>query len=1026
MSQESEVSPFCQYYGTVGRIGKTVNLRNSCKVGIPGINSSNVKSRKKERLSSSIPFIGSGGSEMSDKTRKRNWIKRGMELTCLAGLTGSVVLPTGCNRAHYRNRADQEVTSVINEKIADACAPAIPSIQMDRASRMFDPFNPDRPPMPEDDPTSHEYMKVLNGKKGYPLWDVNGKTNTAENPIWWQYLPLDERGVLVLDADAAVRTAVLHNTVYQSEIETLYLSALDVSSERFFLGNQLFAGYSTTYTADGSLRRGNGGNSQSTLNGSAFSKGPRGVALQRQFTNGATLIAGFANSMTWQFSGPDTQTATTLLDFSLIQPLLRGGGRDLVMERLTLAERTLLYNVRAFERYRTGFYTTVTVGRVAEPGPTRRGGLFGGAGLQGFTGLGGGFGTVGTVQNNTGGGFGGGGGAVPAVGGFLGLVQNQLQISNAVENVARQRENLARFEDTLREQLLVIPASQDTIPSQQLQVAQARQSLIGSQANLLQLRFNYEQSMDNFKVTLGLPPYVCIEIKDPILNQFNLISSELKERRDQVADLRNSIGDSNSQLLELSPIQIDKETGSKYRTIKWNENTASAVSDIRGRIDKIESIRHRLLDRDFSQVRQDIEKLRSVSGAREAELARLREVYYQERSTVCNLLPTESLDIALLDSGEIKALPDILTKDVERLVKRFQDREKTIKKLDADLGQLLTKRDDQDSRKLFETLRDQALLPSQSILAEFADDVLALQVLQARARIESVVLPPVDIMPEEAVEIARTNRLDWMNTRAGLVDSWRSIEVVADNLESTLDVVFSGDMQNANDNPLSLRGKTGRLRAGLQWDSPLTRMQERNSYRQVLIEYQQAKRTYYRFEDTVWQTLRSELRNIRYNQYNFELQRYAVRIAAQQITINEDLRQIRESLSLASGPTAARDSVSALADLLNAQNTFLGVWVFYEAQRRNLDQDLGTIRVDENNIWCDPGSITSKAYGFSGSAGRNNSIDSQMQWSEGVQPIDVAPPVIMDTTSIQNLNNPEIARRPVPPPMDRPQVGFAN
>ena len=1026
MSQESEVSPFCQYYGTVGRIGKTVNLRNSCKVGIPGINSSNVKSRKKERLSSSIPFIGSGGSEMSDKTRKRNWIKRGMELTCLAGLTGSVVLPTGCNRAHYRNRADQEVTSVINEKIADACAPAIPSIQMDRASRMFDPFNPDRPPMPEDDPTSHEYMKVLNGKKGYPLWDVNGKTNTAENPIWWQYLPLDERGVLVLDADAAVRTAVLHNTVYQSEIETLYLSALDVSSERFFLGNQLFAGYSTTYTADGSLRRGNGGNSQSTLNGSAFSKGPRGVALQRQFTNGATLIAGFANSMTWQFSGPDTQTATTLLDFSLIQPLLRGGGRDLVMERLTLAERTLLYNVRAFERYRTGFYTTVTVGRVAEPGPTRRGGLFGGAGLQGFTGLGGGFGTVGTVQNNTGGGFGGGGGAVPAVGGFLGLVQNQLQISNAVENVARQRENLARFEDTLREQLLVIPASQDTIPSQQLQVAQARQSLIGSQANLLQLRFNYEQSMDNFKVTLGLPPYVCIEIKDPILNQFNLISSELKERRDQVADLRNSIGDSNSQLLELSPIQIDKETGSKYRTIKWNENTASAVSDIRGRIDKIESIRHRLLDRDFSQVRQDIEKLRSVSGAREAELARLREVYYQERSTVCNLLPTESLDIALLDSGEIKALPDILTKDVERLVKRFQDREKTIKKLDTDLGQLLTKRDDKDSRKLFETLRDQALLPSQSILAEFADDVLALQVLQARARIESVVLPPVDIMPEEAVEIARKNRLDWMNTRAGLVDSWRSIEVVADNLESTLDVVFSGDMQNANDNPLSLRGKTGRLRAGLQWDSPLTRMQERNSYRQVLIEYQQAKRTYYRFEDTVWQTLRSELRNIRYNQYNFELQRYAVRIAAQQITINEDLRQIRESLSLASGPTAARDSVSALADLLNAQNTFLGVWVFYEAQRRNLDQDLGTIRVDENNIWCDPGSITSKAYGFSGSAGRNNSIDSQMQWSEGVQPIDVAPPVIMDTTSIQNLNNPEIARRPVPPPMDRPQVGFTN
>jgi len=180
---------------------------------------------------------------------------------------------------------------------------------------------------------------------------------------------------------------------------------------------------------------------------------------------------------------------------------------------------------------------------------------------------------------------------------------------------------------------------------------------------------------------------------------------------------------------------------------------------------------------------------------------------------------------------------------------------------------------------------------------------------------------------------------------------------------------FSGDLQNANDNPISLRGRTGRLRAGFQWDTALTRMNERNQYRQVLIEYQQAKRSYYRYEDSVWQGLRSSLRNIRYNQYNFELQRYAVRIAAQQITINEDLRQIRESLNQASGPTAARDSVSALQDLLNAQNTFLGVWVFYEALRRNLDQDLGTIRVDSENIWVDPGQITSATYGFPGSAG---------------------------------------------------------
>jgi hypothetical protein len=899
--------------------------------------------------------------QQSTRSRFRGWLLN----ACISAATLPLVYSAsvGCNRAHYRTRADQEVDNLISEKIFDADSPPIRSIQMDRASRMFDPFNPDRPPMPEDDDVSHRYMRVINGMNHYPLWDVNGRTNTAENPVWWQYLPLDERGVLVMDADTSVRIATLQNTTYQSEIETLYLSALDVSSERFLLSNQLFAGYGAIYTADGPLRRGAGGQSSSTVSSSFFSNGPRGIAMRRTFSTGAQMIVGLANNITWQFSGPDTQSANTLLDFTFIQPLLRNGGRDVTLERLTLAERTLLYNVRSFERYRTGFYITITAGRAAEPGPTRRGGLFGGAGLQGFTGLGGGFGTVGNVQNNAATGF-GGGGAVPQVGGFLGLVQNQLQIRNAEENVSRLRDNLARFEDTLREQLTIIPATQDAIPSQQLQVAQARQALISSQATLLQLKFNYEQSLDNFKVLLGLPPYVCVEIKDPVLDQFNLISSELKQRRDQVASLRDSIGDDNAKLLELSPVEMNPDTKVKFRSLQWNEDAKRSVRDIQEGVASLEQVRRTILGKDLNDVRADIERLKQTLPTREEDMERLRDIYKQERSTICNLLPTESLDAALLESSGLDSLPDRLTEDLEKLDRRFRERAERVQKLQSDAAASLARTDNIDGRERFNELRDNLILPSQSILAEFADDVLALQVLQARARIESVLLPQVDLLPEEAIEVARTNRLDWMNSRASLVDSWRAIEVVADNLESSLDLVFSGDMQNVNDNPLSLRSRTGRLRGGFQWDTALTRMQERNQYRQVLIEYQQAKRNYYRFEDGVWQTLRSQLRNIRYNQYNFELQRYAVRIAAQQITINEDLRQIRESLNQASGPTAARDSVSALQDLLNAQNTFLGVWVFYEAQRRNLDQELGTIQVDSDNIWVDPGKISPENYGF--------------------------------------------------------------
>ncbi|MCC6510409.1 MAG: hypothetical protein IT423_15005, partial [Pirellulaceae bacterium] len=85
--------------------------------------------------------------------------------------------------------------------------------------------------------------------------------------------------------------------------------------------------------------------------------------------------------------------------------------------------------------------------------------------------------------------------------------------------------------------------------------------------------------------------------------------------------------------------------------------------------------------------------------------------------------------------------------------------------------------------------------------------------------------------------------------------------------------------------------------------------------------------------------------------------------AALQISINEDLRQIRETLNQASGPTAARDTVSALSDLVNAQNLFVGVWVNYEALRRNLDLDLGTMQIDSEGLWIDPGPIRSDTVG---------------------------------------------------------------
>ncbi len=134
-------------------------------------------------------------------------------------------------------------------------------------------------------------------------------------------------------------------------------------------------------------------------------------------------------------------------------------------------------------------------------------------------------------------------------------------------------------------------------------------------------------------------------------------------------------------------------------------------------------------------------------------------------------------------------------------------------------------------------------------------------------------------------------------------------------------------------------------------------MAERNNYRQALIEYQRARRDYYTFIDRVSQALRANLRSVDLNQANFELRRAAIRVAIDQVEITRlRLRQPPQPGVVSTfSPTTARDLVSALSDLQNVQNDFMSVWVNNEVERLNLDFNMGTMELDPQGLWIDPG-----------------------------------------------------------------------
>ena len=855
-------------------------------------------------------------------------------------LSAVVLAAVGCNktRRFYREQADLEANRLIDHKAAAVGSePGEFRINVDPRSRMFDPNSQDKEPMPPDDPVSHQLMQCVDHKRGSKSWRRLPRTPFVENPAWYAQLPSNEDGTVVLDLPGAVHLALLESPRFQSELEDLYLSALDVSFERFRFDTQFFGSSNILFTADGRERSGTG-KSSSRLEVNPSSPGVNGLnpgtrlLARKMSATGSELAVGLANSLVWQFSGPNDYSSNTILDFSLVQPLLRRGGRTRVLERLTISERALIANVRQMERFRRGFYLNVVTGRGAGPGPSRRGGVFGGSGLEGFSGVGGGgFGSLRGGNSfftpSGGGGITGGAGAAGA-GGYLGLLQTAQVLRNQHANVASLHGSVEQLQ-----------ASHEAGRIDRFQVDLAQQALYNAQSRLLTSETAYDASLDSFKVNLGLPPDLEIDIADKMLDPLNLLDPELDalQRRvtgtlDQLRQLRDErqngdVRTAGEQELAVPNLPVDDQRaegdklGEKLASILEQSTSIQAVLE-----ERLAAVHEdfRILEAALPQRRKDLRQLAARPEVREMKI------------------DPELFDTKLLDQ-RVAQRSEELTKLEKQLRASWQNFDQL-----AEAGEL----------KSAETLN--GLIAA---LSGVSGQLLELSLLQAAARLESIRFELVELTFEQALAIATVYRRDWMNARAALVDAWRLIYFNANDLLSNLDIVFSGDLGNVGDNPFRFRDSRGRLRVGLEFDAPLTRLAERNVYRQSLIEYQQARRSYYQFRDRVYQGLRNTLRQLRLNEVNFELRRAAVHVAISQV----DLTQLRLSeppkpgQTLQLSNTTARDLVQSLSDLLNVQNDFLSVWVNYEVQRLNLDFDLGVMELAPDGLRVE-NSMSPKTY----------------------------------------------------------------
>jgi hypothetical protein len=933
----------------------------------------------------------------------------------LAGLAG-------CTRRFFRNAADHEVDAILAEKdkygdwkIDDYY------IYPDPRSRFADWTNPDRPPMPPDDPAAHDMAPDPQkpGKKGVQLIEGTGylemlaaydKENRAriakeekarqeeDNPLGEaevaiekavraageavppeeqiRYaversghelaLPVTRDGPLpdpekragprpfryIINLEQCVQLALINSREFQLRREQLYLATLPVTLERFSFAAQFQAFGNAIRERSGSETPQGEQNRWTTSATTGFGK---------LFSTGALLLTSFANQTVYNLGNGPPTVSTSTISLDLLQPLLRGGGKTVTLEPLTQMERNLLYSIRDYMKFRQEFFVFIAAGQSAfipgvQPGVTvfsggtvATAGAFvptGGPSTTGGAGAGGG--PVSSVPVNlvvvpgSGGRFGplGVPGATPQ--GYLGTVSDQALLVNAYRNIQSLQRFLKLFRVYLEGGIV-----------NSVQVGTVEQSLLQSTESTLGTQNTYIIDLDQLKQQIGLPITLNLEVDDaplrPMIDQTrrfeNVTNASEDLSRDSLQAIRTAQpGQVRERLRRLFqtaslargtslPERI-KRVWSEWEKLPRERPGAAPPGALQQRLDRLREERRRLLDR-----RAELEA--KSEQLPEADQRRLGELDFE-------------LDVARF----------------ERSLRVYEDQpwraEREAARRDAVQASLAV-----TVHRFFLTL------------FEVAFEERYAQIGKRWPALPSLCVNNVDLLSaadqvamDTIAQATLQNRLDLMNQRAQLVDSWRKIAVAANALMGVFNVEYHFDSYTPQGGrqPLNFGGPRNRNQLILNTQLPLVRISERNNYRSALIAYQQQRRQLQLAEDDAIFGVRLDLRTLRIGAFNYQnIQKRAIELAYRQV--DQALQAFSQPQAPAGpglppgiigppttggGAAGAADPaaltqqlLSAQSSLVRAQNDLYGVWIGYIIARMDLYRDLGLMPLDSRGVWID-------------------------------------------------------------------------
>ncbi|MDB5331346.1 MAG: outer membrane protein, partial [Phycisphaerales bacterium] len=193
----------------------------------------------------------------------------------------------------------------------------------------------------------------------------------------------------------------------------------------------------------------------------------------------------------------------------------------------------------------------------------------------------------------------------------------------------------------------------------------------------------------------------------------------------------------------------------------------------------------------------------------------------------------------------------------------------------------------------------------------------------------------------DVIAMAEHYRLELQTARDQIDDARRQVAVAQNGLLPDLNVTAQTNFGNRTllSTPAkSLDDRATTYSAGVTLGLPLDRLAERNVYRQALIQFEQAQRSFTDLRDNVAAQVRAAARSIRAAQVSLDLQRRGIRLAERRLDYSLEL--------LKRGTVNARDVVESQSSLLEAQDNFSAARATLQVSVLQFLNDTGTLRVD--------------------------------------------------------------------------------